>query len=50
MKQEKAEYKVNLIGESDLSKLSKDELTLLVAHYVKGLEAYLSQMQTEKDN
>ena len=35
MKKQQAEYKVNLIGEQDLRKLTKEELELLVAAFVK---------------
>ena len=31
------EYKVNLIGEQDLRKLTKEELELLVAAFVKAM-------------
>lgn len=42
MKKEQVNYKVNLIGEQDLSKLPPEELTLLVAAYIDGLREYLS--------
>ncbi len=52
MKKEQVNYKVNLIGEQDLSKLSADELDVLVAAYIDGLRAYLSPTDnpTEDDN
>lgn len=37
MKKQQAEYKVNLIGEQDLRKLTKEELELLVAAFVKNM-------------
>ena len=40
-KQPKREYGVNLIGETDLSKLSKEELELLVKMYVESLRVFL---------
>lgn len=42
MKQEQVNYKVNLIGEQDLSKLSADEMVVLIAAYIDGLRKYLS--------
>lgn len=42
MKKEQIEYKVNLIGEQDLSKLSADEMELLVAAYIEDMRKYLS--------
>ena len=38
MKKEQVEYKVNIIGEQDLRKLTKEELELLVASYIKKLK------------
>ena len=37
MKKQQEEYKVNLIGEQDLRKLTKEELELLVAAFVKAM-------------
>lgn len=40
-------YKVNLVGEQDLSKLSPNELELLVAAYVEDLRKQLSLQSSE---
>lgn len=42
MKKDQVDYKVNLIGEQDLSRLSADELALLVAAYIADMRKYLS--------
>ena len=49
MKKQQANYKVNLIGEQDLSKLSADELELLVSAYIEDLRKHLS-MDNEQKN
>ena len=40
MKKEQVNYKVTLIGDKDLSKLSADEMAVLVAAYIDGLKKY----------
>ena len=37
MKKQQADYKANLIGERDLSKLTKEELKLSAAAFMSGL-------------
>lgn len=37
MKKQQADYKVNLIGDQDLSKLTKEGLELLVTAYIKNM-------------
>ena len=48
MKKHQVNYKVNLLGEQDLSKLSADELELLVAAYIEDLRKYLSLPNDEQ--
>lgn len=41
MKQEQVNYKVTLIGEQDLSKLSAEEMALLIAAYIEDMRKWL---------
>lgn len=41
-KHEQVNYEVTLIGEQDLSKLTKDELELLVAAYIADMKKYFA--------
>ncbi len=49
MKKAQTEYQVNLIGEQDLSKLTKSELDLLVQYYLQGLKKSLTLSDENKD-
>lgn len=41
MQKQQVEYKVNLIGERDLGKLTKEELEILVTAYIQELNNFL---------
>lgn len=48
-KQPKREYRVNLIGETDLSKLSKEELNMLISYFTDGLKKYMGISDEKPD-
>lgn len=48
MKKQAVDCKVNLIGEQDLSKFTADELNIIVAEHIKGLQKFLSFQQERR--
>lgn len=44
MKKQQVEYKVNLIGETELSEWSDEVLELLVEMFIKGIQDFIACM------